>query len=298
MEIPERNIQMGDGDIKMRYFTETVNPSPDLPKYQATVHSIASDISYYSVGRLRQAEKVVIFHYTLSGEGLCYSKYGLSRVKKGQGFLSIINDTDSGYTYPDDCTEPWDFICLCFEGEQSRLIADRLLSEYGQIYTVAENHPTLQELIELGNSKESTITMSALESAGWAYSVYAMLIHSVCIPRKINLHPAVLGVRKVVADMIYQRPTVERTASCLGYSREYLCRLYKRETGKTIKEYIIKERINEACRLMKETELDIVGIANKLGFESQSNFSRCFKSVIGITPTEFRKSGRLPFFEL
>jgi AraC-like DNA-binding protein len=54
-----------------------------------------------------------------------------------------------------------------------------------------------------------------------------------------------------------------------------------------VKTYINKIRINEAQRLLKETELNVSEIAFKVGFSSPSNFNRVFKAITGENPTEF-----------
>jgi two-component system response regulator YesN len=51
-------------------------------------------------------------------------------------------------------------------------------------------------------------------------------------------------------------------------------------------------RISLSCRQLTETEMPVGQIAEEAGFHDMSNFSRAFKTVIGMTPSQFRKRNR------
>ncbi|REE85287.1 AraC-like DNA-binding protein [Paenibacillus taihuensis] len=72
----------------------------------------------------------------------------------------------------------------------------------------------------------------------------------------------------------------------------YLSRSFKVITGFTLVEYIHLTRVREAQRLLRETELKVIAIAELTGFENTGHFDRIFKKVSGMTPLGFRKSGR------
>jgi AraC-like DNA-binding protein len=69
-----------------------------------------------------------------------------------------------------------------------------------------------------------------------------------------------------------------------------LCRSFKRETGKTIFQSLNEIRIENACKLLIETDLGISHIAYKSGFTTLPHFNKQFRMITGKTPTEF-KSG-------
>lgn len=74
-------------------------------------------------------------------------------------------------------------------------------------------------------------------------------------------------------------------------SRYYLSHVFKQVTGYSLKEYLTLCRISFACQQLtnKRPSLSIKEIAEASGFKDMSNFSRSFKQITGITPTEFRK---------
>ena len=68
----------------------------------------------------------------------------------------------------------------------------------------------------------------------------------------------------------------------------YLSRRFKEVTGKNIKDTILELRMEEACRLLKDSTNRIKNIAGLLGYESAAHFSRIFKKEMSITPQEYR----------
>lgn len=74
----------------------------------------------------------------------------------------------------------------------------------------------------------------------------------------------------------------------LGLNQEYLCRLFKSETGDTLNNRLTKQRIKVACRLLKTTDLKVNEIAELVGYNSLSYFSRSFSKNMAQSPHEFR----------
>ena len=73
-------------------------------------------------------------------------------------------------------------------------------------------------------------------------------------------------------------------------SHSYLCRIFKNTMGGTVKNYITKVRVNEACRLLEATNSGIKEVADSVGFSDDIHFMKVFKNVTKKTPTEYRKS--------
>jgi AraC-like DNA-binding protein len=67
------------------------------------------------------------------------------------------------------------------------------------------------------------------------------------------------------------------------------CHYFKRVTGRTLTEFITEVRIGHARRLLIETNDSIAQIAFASGFESLSNFYRCFQELTGVSPKTFRR---------
>lgn len=65
---------------------------------------------------------------------------------------------------------------------------------------------------------------------------------------------------------------------------------FKEYTGKNFVNYLKELRVNEAKRLLAETNLRVIEISQRVGYENDKHFMKIFKSVSGVSPTEYRKN--------
>lgn len=82
--------------------------------------------------------------------------------------------------------------------------------------------------------------------------------------------------------------SIDVLAKRLGYAKYYLSALFKKETGCSVGEYIKIARIERAKVLLNNTDLNVENIWEEVGFSSRSVFGKAFRSVVGMTPREFR----------
>lgn len=83
--------------------------------------------------------------------------------------------------------------------------------------------------------------------------------------------------------------TIASYASEIGISENYLSRLVKKHTGRSVGAWIDIVRIQRAKRLLSDTSQPIIDIAAAVGIDDQSYFSRLFKKETSLTPSDFRK---------
>lgn len=86
-----------------------------------------------------------------------------------------------------------------------------------------------------------------------------------------------------------ENPKIKDIASKSGYSPEYFSTLFKQTTNKTFTQYVIDIKINNAKKLLALNKLPILDISLNCGFGSVSNFNRTFKSIVNMSPSEYRK---------
>lgn len=65
---------------------------------------------------------------------------------------------------------------------------------------------------------------------------------------------------------------------------------FKQYTGKNFVNYLKELRVNEAKRLLAETDMRVIEISQQVGYENEKHFMKIFKSVSGVSPTEYRKN--------
>jgi two-component system response regulator YesN len=91
----------------------------------------------------------------------------------------------------------------------------------------------------------------------------------------------------------YMRPelSLEEAAAELCVSPSHLSRVIKRGTGKSFVEYLAAYRVARAMAMLADRGMKMLEIADAAGFSSQHYFSRVFKRVCGISPSEYRSEG-------
>ncbi|MEC0184685.1 AraC family transcriptional regulator [Paenibacillus peoriae] len=100
--------------------------------------------------------------------------------------------------------------------------------------------------------------------------------------------PLVRKCHSYIDSHLYEPLSVKQIAKELQISRSHLAHVYKRETGKTISNYVRKMKINEAKKLLQHTALPLVQIGERLSYCSQSHFTESFRRATGMTPSQFR----------
>lgn len=94
--------------------------------------------------------------------------------------------------------------------------------------------------------------------------------------------------KEEVRRRLHTKITVEELARALNLSPSYLSRMFHREQGITITDYVAQEKIRTAQNMLLTTDLSYENIAYELGFSSQSYFGAVFKRLTGVTPREYR----------
>ena len=82
---------------------------------------------------------------------------------------------------------------------------------------------------------------------------------------------------------------IESLSKSLFISRTYLATKFKKETGMTLTDFILREKIEEGKRILRYTDKSISSISAFLGFSSQSHFANVFRKYTGKSPLEYRK---------
>jgi AraC-like DNA-binding protein len=84
--------------------------------------------------------------------------------------------------------------------------------------------------------------------------------------------------------------TIDEVAALTHLSPSAFCRYFRSRTQKTFLGFIIEMRLNEACKLLSQTDLSILDICYEAGFKNLSNFNRLFRKQFSKNPVEYRRN--------
>ena len=152
--------------------------------------------------------------------------------------------------------------------------------EFWKNYKEAELMPGKDTVTKLLSSRSLSAAMDILERA-----LFSLL--------KVFGEPAGGGI---IEDMIayversfHMDMKLENIAPEFGYNSAYLGRIFKENTGETFGAYVEKIRMQKACELLKETDLKVYEIAERVGYKNVDYFHIKFRKNVGMSPAEYRK---------
>ena len=96
-------------------------------------------------------------------------------------------------------------------------------------------------------------------------------------------------IKKYIEENYMQEINLGQLAQMVDMNASYLSSIFKKETGMTYSEYLVSCRIEQACKMLVETNKSINDIALKSGYQNARYFSKQFTKQIGLKPSEYRK---------
>ncbi|MGI6686215.1 MAG: response regulator [Bacillota bacterium] len=99
-------------------------------------------------------------------------------------------------------------------------------------------------------------------------------------------------MKDYIGDHYKENLTIDQIAQHVYLSKSYCCLLFKQEIGITINQYITELRMQDAQKMIASGNQNIIDICFELGYNDPKYFSRVFKKMFGVSPTEFRRLSR------
>lgn len=148
------------------------------------------------------------------------------------------------------------------------------------------------EAIKLANDfiYKAELLQSPEEIINLQYHVIKTFTEKVSILKYGKVESKLLmDVANYIQQNLSSSITVEDIAKSLYLSRPYLSKKFKNDTGISVTEFIHRQKIEEAKRLLKYTDKSLLSISIYLSFSSQSHFTNMFKKMTGQLPKDYRE---------
>ncbi|MDO4312560.1 MAG: AraC family transcriptional regulator [Eubacteriales bacterium] len=240
-----------------------------------------------------------LFHYVISGRGTLNANDEKDhtthyKIRAGSGFL-----IEPGYvnTYYADSKEPWEYVWVEFGGLRAKECVELAgLSHRAPVY-----HPSAPEYGEIIQEKMLTMVKSqnasSMEMIGNLYLFLDSLIKYSSSARKTQggnlsefyVREAVMYIEHNYANNI----TVEEIARKCQLDRSYFGKVFKKVVGQSPQEFLIQYRMAKAADALIIGDESVGDIGASVGYPNLLHFSRAFKGVYGIPPSEYRKRNKI-----
>ncbi|MBP1996830.1 response regulator [Paenibacillus eucommiae] len=96
-------------------------------------------------------------------------------------------------------------------------------------------------------------------------------------------------IKRYIHDNLNNNLTLQSVAEHVQMNASYLSVLFKQATGQNFIDYVIEQRIELAKSLLKQDELKLYEITNLVGYQSSKHFSKLFKKIVGVLPSEYKR---------
>ncbi|MBM6498465.1 AraC family transcriptional regulator [Flavobacterium macrobrachii] len=243
-----------------------------------------------------------------------HPEYELTYIIKGNGYR-IVGNTYENFTDGDlvllgsnlphtwsgklDSNDYSDAVVIQFSMEfissflgfnESILINDMLKNSFRGISFEA-SEVIFSKIIDLTKSKGvdrilNLVSILDLLSKEQARLIAPNTFHNV-LSKKSELR--INKVCLFIQNNFYTKISLKQVADLIHLTESNFCKFFKKATGKTYSDYLNELRINEACRLLVQSEKTISQISFDCGFETLSYFNRVFLNKKGFTPSTYRK---------
>ncbi|WP_434751199.1 helix-turn-helix domain-containing protein [Paenibacillus amylolyticus] len=264
----------------------------NLCKLYATGCDVINDSSYYWDGLERTDGPLLLFQYTLSGEGIYESKDRTYRVASGQAFLAEIPSLHR-YYYPPDATEPWHFIFLLFRPDLILPHWQKFVREASEVVSLPLDAAPVRLLRMIVTDAAAGRIADPLIAASSVYQFMTELVRlqTTTQHNRENWSEPIRQSAAYLENNYAHMISMDQLAEHVSLSKYHFIRRFSASTGLTPGAYLARVRIEKAMELLRGTTRSIEQIAAQVGYSSGSYFIKAFRSLTGLTPGEFRSGG-------
>ncbi|RKN83755.1 AraC family transcriptional regulator [Paenibacillus ginsengarvi] len=242
-------------------------------------------------GLKRRDGEGTIFQFTLSGQGTIRHGDREYVVPKHCGFLCTL-PSDHEYYY-DEAYGPWEFLFIAVRGEDAIRHWNSLIDRFGPVVPFDEQLEPFLCISELYALIYRNAELDKYEVSARLYR-FVLELNRISegygiVPYKDSPEPVRTAIRLMQTQ--YAAPlALDDIAASAGLSKYHFSRVFLNKTGIQPMHYLRKIRIEKASALLAQTNKTMEAIARETGFEGSNYFIRVFKSLVGMTPSQYRQS--------
>lgn len=225
-----------------------------------------------------------LLHYVISGKGIYQTNGRTFYLQAGDLFLAY---PDQSIFYQSDEDDPWEYCWVGFHGTDAPLLLEQTDFSPDTPVSGFEGNELYEQMMQIYTVQGSRPYQSVYMT-GALYQLLSTLIRvSRRIPRQSLSASYVSRACDYIANHYGLPIGVEDIADHVGLSRSRLYRAFQQELHTSPVKYLTHFRIRQACVLLERRDLTVKAVAHSVGFENQLYFSRRFREIMKLSPTEY-----------
>ena len=233
-----------------------------------------------------------VLHFIVDGKGKFTIDGITTQLKTGDMF--ILPKGKVAF-YQADGEHPWTYLWVGFSGSKAENILSKtqLLDHYFCHSTLESK--VLDQIVKLTKFRDQKLDdVTELQLIAELYKLLAFLMEE--LPSKsmsdsnILIQNYIKQTKKIIHTQYSKTLKVSQIAKKLNLNLSYLYKIFKEETGYSIKDYLGQIRMEKSADLLTSTTFHISEIANAVGFPDALAFSKAFKKHFGQSPSNYRKA--------
>lgn len=216
-----------------------------------------------------------LLHFVISGKGKYYVGDREFTLVPGEAFLIKPNEIT---TYQADNEDPWHYIYIAFDANIKHL---------NTLPYIIRNDSITEIMTGINNSEDYNNEMSAISKI---WDIIGCLCGDSLIEEDVSYSAKAIDfIKKHYMEDI----SVQSIANNLGLDRSYFSNVFKYDTGKSPKQYLIAFRMAQAMELLYTEHYPLSTIAVSVGYSDIFTFSKAFKNYYGVPPQRFREVDKI-----
>ncbi len=254
-----------------------------------------TDIGYYPHAALHARERRKgspqhILIYCVKGEGWYHLNDRKHTVKPNQVFVLPAN---VAHRYGTDDTNPWTIYWLHFTGSQAHHFLNFLHQDTDPSPITVSPQPERFALFDdILSHVEMSYNMDSIVYANTSLARFlATFNNAVYTPNAINPveDDPISQTITYMKENLSQSLKLEELAEIAGMSASHYSAVFREKVQSAPINFFTFLKIQEACRLLENTQIRIKEVAYQIGYSDPYHFSRVFANVMGVSPRDFRK---------
>lgn len=257
----------------------------------AVGHDVVSSQNYRWHGLERNDGPLLLFQYTISGQGRLTLNNETVALTQGMAFLVEIPSDHCYYYEPEPANKGWQFLFLLVRPHSIMPLWNDIIEQLGRLPSLPLDSKPIAALTELFlAAKRGEITDPYTASSyvyGFFMSFKQFADHN---PVQSTMPTAIVQAVEWIDSHFANMISLEQLAEQVGLSKYHFLRSFAKYVGMTPNDYVNRKRIEHSLNLLLSTDYPLERIAQEVGYSSASYYIRVFRNMLGQTPATFRSN--------